>query len=45
MSIFQELNKSGITIILVTHEIDIALYAKRIITFKDGFIIEDKKKN
>ena len=45
LSIFQELNKSGITIILVTHEIDIALRAKRIITFKDGVIIEDKKKN
>ena len=44
MSIFQELNKSGITIILVTHEIDIALHAKRVITFKDGVIIEDKKK-
>ena len=43
MSIFHELNKSGITIILVTHEIDIASHAKRIITFKDGIIIKDKE--
>ena len=43
MSIFHKLNKSGITIILVTHEIDIASHAKRIITFKDGIIIKDKE--
>ena len=43
MSIFQKLNDSGITIILVTHEKEVALSAKRIITFKDGIIIEDKK--
>ena len=43
MSIFHELNKSGITIILVTHEIDIASHAKRIISFKDGIIIKEKE--
>tara|TARA_B100001559_G_scaffold262552_1_gene227817 strand:+ start:58 stop:741 length:684 start_codon:yes stop_codon:yes gene_type:complete len=43
MSIFQKLNDSGITIILVTHEKEVAHSAKRIITFKDGIIIEDKK--
>jgi putative ABC transport system ATP-binding protein len=42
ISVFQELNDQGITIILVTHEPDISMYAKRIITMKDGFIIEDK---
>ena len=42
LTIFQQLNDSGITIILVTHEKDIASFAKRIITFKDGAIIEDK---
>lgn len=41
MSIFQELNDQGITIILVTHEPDISVYAKRIITMRDGLIIED----
>lgn len=43
MEIFQVLNKTrGITIILVTHEEDIASFAKRIIVFKDGCIKEDK---
>jgi putative ABC transport system ATP-binding protein len=43
ISIFQELNRQGITIILVTHEPDIAGYAKRIITMRDGEILSDKK--
>jgi len=43
MSIFQELNEQKITIILVTHEPDIAAYAKRIINMRDGHIIGDKK--
>ena len=34
-------NNEGVTIVLVTHEPDIAEYAKRIITFKDGIIISD----
>ncbi|MDP4160953.1 MAG: ABC transporter ATP-binding protein [Bacillota bacterium] len=38
MNIFQQLNAMGITIILVTHEPDIAQYSKRIIHFKDGLI-------
>ncbi|MEE9515234.1 MAG: ABC transporter ATP-binding protein [Candidatus Brocadiales bacterium] len=41
MNIFVELNKRGITIILVTHETDIAAYAHRKIIFKDGLIVED----
>jgi len=41
MDIFTELNNEGVTIVLVTHEPDIAEYAKRIITFKDGIIISD----
>ncbi|HPZ07484.1 MAG TPA: ABC transporter ATP-binding protein [Candidatus Eremiobacteraeota bacterium] len=43
MEIFQNLNNQGITIILVTHEENIAEHAKRIIRFKDGRIVEDKK--
>ena len=43
MKILTSLNKQGITIILVTHENDLAVYAKRIITMKDGIIIEDNK--
>jgi len=42
MATFQELNRQGITIILVTHEHDIADYCKRIIEFRDGRIIRDQ---
>ena len=42
MGIFQRLNdERGITMVLVTHEPDIALYAKRVIRFLDGRIVED----
>lgn len=41
MQIFQELNDSGLTIVLVTHETDIAQYAKRIVVFRDGKILRD----
>ena len=42
MSMFQELNEQGITIILVTHEPDIASYAKRVVIMLDGLIKSDK---
>jgi len=42
MGIFQELNAKGITIILVTHEPDIAQFAKRHIVFRDGRIKSDR---
>jgi len=42
MDIFQRLNRDlGITIIMITHEPDIALFAKRNIVFKDGRVISD----
>lgn len=41
MAIFQELNKQGHTIIMITHEQDIAEHAKRIINLRDGKIIND----
>ncbi len=41
MDIFTELNKKGHTIILVTHEDEIAKYCKRIIRLKDGLILKD----
>ena len=41
MRIFQHLNEQNITIMLVTHENDIAQYAKRIVTFRDGRIRSD----
>jgi putative ABC transport system ATP-binding protein len=42
MDIFQVLNDSGITIVLITHEKDIAAYAKRNIAFRDGKIVRDE---
>ncbi len=42
MEIFQSLNDSGITIVLITHERDIAAYAKRNIAFRDGRIVKDE---
>jgi putative ABC transport system ATP-binding protein len=41
MGIFQRLNDEGITVVLVTHEADIADYAARRILFRDGKVIED----
>ncbi len=43
MGIFQDLNNEGVTIVMVTHELDIAEHTKRMIVCKDGEIIEDKK--
>jgi len=43
MKLFQKIHKKGNTIILVTHEEDIAAYAERIIRLKDGVIESDKK--
>jgi putative ABC transport system ATP-binding protein len=44
MEIFVKLNtESDITIILVTHENDIAAYSRRIIKFLDGLVISDEK--
>lgn len=44
MEIFQRLNvERGITILLITHEHDIAEYAERIISFRDGKIVNDQK--
>ncbi len=44
MLFFQELNRQGHTIILITHELDIASFAKRIIHLKDGLILSDEQK-
>lgn len=41
MKIFQRLNVDGATVIMVTHEMDIAQHAKRIVRFRDGEIIDD----
>src|SRR6266516_1269537 len=41
MGVFQELNERGITIIMVTHEPDIASYARRDVMMRDGVILDD----
>jgi putative ABC transport system ATP-binding protein len=41
MALFQELNDQGITIVLVTHEPEVAQYAKRIVEVRDGHIVRD----
>ena len=41
MGIFQELNEQGLTLVVVTHEPDIAEHARRIVTFKDGLVLSD----
>ncbi|MCL2778193.1 MAG: ABC transporter ATP-binding protein [Polyangiaceae bacterium] len=43
MGLFQELGKAGITVVLVTHEPDIAEYATRVVVVKDGLILEDTR--
>lgn len=41
MTLFKNLNEEGITIVLVTHEPDIAMYAKRLVRFTDGRVVYD----
>jgi putative ABC transport system ATP-binding protein len=41
MALFQELNDEGVTIVLVTHEPEVAVYAKRVVEVRDGQIVRD----
>lgn len=43
MALFQQLNTQGITIVLVTHERDIARFARRILSFHDGRVVADER--
>jgi putative ABC transport system ATP-binding protein len=43
MGVFQKLNEEGITIVMVTHELDIAQYTKRTIVMRDGNVVRDSK--
>jgi putative ABC transport system ATP-binding protein len=42
LALFQALNDAGITVLLVTHEPDIALYARRIVELRDGGVVRDE---
>jgi putative ABC transport system ATP-binding protein len=41
MGVFQKLNNEGITIIMVTHELDIARFTKRMVIMRDGVVVSD----
>jgi putative ABC transport system ATP-binding protein len=43
LALLQRLNSEGITIVLVTHEPDIATYASRVLTFRDGRLLQDQR--
>jgi putative ABC transport system ATP-binding protein len=43
MAIFQELWRSGITLVLVTHEAEVAVYASRVVVMRDGRIVSDQR--
>src|SRR6202000_451590 len=42
MGVFQKLNDEGITIVMVTHELDIASYCKRNVIMRDGKVVSDQ---
>jgi len=42
MALLQELNRGGMTVVLVTHEPDVARFAGRILRFKDGHVVQDE---
>ena len=43
MALLQQLNRNGMTVVLVTHEHEIASFAHRIISFRDGRVVEDRR--
>jgi putative ABC transport system ATP-binding protein len=45
MELFVELHQQGITVVVVTHDPNIAAYAERVVRFKDGIIVSDEKKD
>jgi ABC-type lipoprotein export system ATPase subunit len=45
MELFTRLNAKGLTVILITHEPDIAAYAGRLLRFRDGELVEDSRRS
>jgi putative ABC transport system ATP-binding protein len=43
MGLLQDLNRKGMTVVLVTHEHDIADFASRVISFRDGHVVDDRR--
>ena len=42
MALLQELNRGGMTVVMVTHEADVARFARRVLRFRDGHLVEDQ---
>jgi putative ABC transport system ATP-binding protein len=45
LGLFQALNREGATVIVVTHEPDVAAYAGRVVRFRDGRVLSDKRQS
>jgi putative ABC transport system ATP-binding protein len=45
LALFQDLNAEGATLILVTHEAEVARHARRVVRFKDGRVVEDRRQS
>ena len=45
MALFQELNRQGMTVVLVTHEPDVARFARRLLRFRDGRLVSDESQH
>ena len=43
LALFQELNREGVTLVLVTHDADVARHARRVVRFKDGRVLSDDR--
>jgi putative ABC transport system ATP-binding protein len=43
LALFQELNREGVTLVLVTHDADVGRHARRLVRFKDGRVVEDRR--
>ena len=43
MGLLQQLNRGGMTVVLVTHERDVAAFASRVVSFRDGHVIDDQR--
>ena len=43
LALFQELNREGVTIVIVTHDADVARHARRVVRFKDGRVVADER--